>query len=277
MTPPNRRLLTSRAKGWACLASCRFLFLLLALILAGCGATAADSPGGASTATRLPPSGRASQVDRYVAPVILRNPAPSALDVSLSVTIDQQTGDTQSMVEIGLSISSGGRIVQFAGDERVTCNGAALSLKDRAAVFQVLRAPAARVAGTTIHCDYEAGGAVASVSLQIPSAPAITSPIANAQVARGARTIVTYRADPATSTVLGIVALAPGLPSPKAIARLNTPGPSQATVDTSGFAPGPGLLVLTVSLTPHLATTGAPFKSVRTFGTATVPITITWT
>lgn len=64
----------------ACLA-------LLALLLAGCGATVADGPGGPPTGT---PSYTASgsSVDRAVPPVILHNPAPDTLDVSMYVTFD---------------------------------------------------------------------------------------------------------------------------------------------------------------------------------------------
>lgn len=171
---------------------------------------------------------------------------------------------------------SGGQSVQFAGDERVTCDGRDLSLKNRAAVFQVLRAPAARVAGTTVTCAYSAGGVVTDVTLQIPSAPAITSPQEGAQVVRSAQTLVAYHADPATATMLGVVALASSSPSPKVLARLNTPGPLQAMVATTGFAPGPGSLVLSASLTPRIAQTGVSFKSESAFGNATAAVAVTW-
>jgi hypothetical protein len=63
------------------------------------------------------------------------------------------TPDTQAMTEIGLEVLSGGRTVHFAGEERLTCNGVDLPLKGRVAVFQVLWAPPARAAGTSIRCD----------------------------------------------------------------------------------------------------------------------------
>ena len=277
MTPQHRRLLSTGAV-WCRVPAywARSCLLLLALSVAGCGAAATRSPGGTYSTTTPVPSGQGSESDKYVPPVILRNPAPGTLDISLSVQINQQTGDAQSMTEIGLGFLSAGQTVQFAGDERVACNGADLSLKNRTAGFQVLRAPSAQVAGTTLHCDYAAGGAMASVALQIPSAPAITSPPMGAQVVRNAQTLVTYRVDPDTETVVGVVALAPASPSPKALGRLNTPGPLQATVDTSGFTPGPGSLVLTASLTPQIAATGMPFKSVRAFGMAIAPVAVTW-
>jgi hypothetical protein len=198
------------------------------------------------------------------------------LDISLSLTFDQLSGATQSMTEVGLSFMSGGRSVQFTGDERVSCNGVDFPLTNRAAVFQALRAPTAQVSGTTLRCDYTVGGAVASVALQIPSAPAITAPQQGAQVARSAQTRVGYSLDAATASVLGLVALAPGSASPKALAMMNTPGPRQATVDTSTFAPGPGLLTLSASQTPRLTLTSAPFKSASAFGTATATVDVTW-
>ena len=271
MTPGNRRLLSSGAVYWA--PSC---LLLLALTVAGCGAAATRSLGGASSSTTPVPTAQGSDSDEILPSVILRNPAPGTLDVSLSVQIDQQIGDAQLMTDVTLGFSSGGRTVQFAGDERVTCNGADLSLKNRPATFPLLWAPSAQGAGTTLHCEYAAGGAVASVTLQVPSAPAITSPRMGAQVVRSARTLVTYRADPASETVLGVVALAPLSPSPKALGRLSTPSPLQATVDTSGFAPGPGSLALTASLTPQIAAAGVPFHSLMAFGTASVSVAVTW-
>jgi hypothetical protein len=250
--------------------------IALVLLITGCGTTSANRPGARHPAETPTAVVRVSLSDRADVPVLLRNPSPSILDISLSVTFDQPTAGGPAMTEVGLSFQSGGKVVQFTGDERVTCQGARLSLKDRSAVFQALRAPTAQMAGTTIRCDYTAGGGVAGIALQLPAAPAITSPLPDARVARGAQTLVTYRADPATSTLLGIVALAPSSPSPKALARMNVPGPFQATLDTSGFAPGDGSLALTASLTPHIAQTGAAFHSVSAFGTAMALVTVTW-
>lgn len=192
------------------------------------------------------------------------------------VNMEQETGDAQLMADVGLSFSQGEHIVQFAGNERVTCNGADLALKNRAATFQILHAPASQVAGTTMRCDY-AAGAVATVSLQIPSPPAITSPQSGAHIARGTQTLITYRFDSATGSMMGIVALAvPTSSQPKAIAKLNTPGPLQATVDTSHFAPGPGSLALTASLAPHIVSSGLSFKSVNAGGSVMATTAVTW-
>ncbi|HLJ81934.1 MAG TPA: hypothetical protein VKT52_10640, partial [Ktedonobacterales bacterium] len=129
-------------------------------------------------------------------------------------------------------------------------------------------------------CTYSAANVTASVALAIPQPPAITSPRNGARVPRGSATVVAYRYDPATtSTLLGIVALAPvpGAAMPKAIARMNTPSPAQATVDTSRFSPGAGSIVLTATLAPHITGVGAPFKSLSAFGSATAQVNVTWT
>ena len=48
-------------------------------------------------------------------------------------------------------------------------------------------------------------------------------------------------------------------------------------VDTSRFMPGPGMLVLSASLKPHIALTGARFKSAIAFDMATAAVDIMWT
>ncbi len=276
MTSQHQRLVSPGVVWWE-----RCSLILLALVVAGCGATATEVPGGASSAPTNAGTpavfSSGSTGDRVIPSVVLRNPSPGTLDISLSLTFDQLIGDTQPMVEVGLGFASGDHTIQFAGDERVTCDGANPPLKDRAAVFQVLRAPAVQEAGKTVHCDYEAGGAVAGISLQIPTAPAITSPQPGAHVTRSAETLVTYQYDAATGSIRGFVALGPPTSRlAKAIANLNTRSPWHATVDTSTFAPGAGSLVLTMSLAPHFFTSGAPFKSTHVFGDATVPVAVTW-
>jgi hypothetical protein len=133
------------------------------------------------------------------------------------------------------------------------------------------------VAGTPIACEYAAGGASARFALIVPPAPAITSPAAGAEVPRGRQTLVTYQSDPAAGSVMGLVALAPGSDSPKTFVTINRPGPGQATLDTSGFAPGPGTLHLSVALAPAVDTTGVPFKTIRASGIANIAEAVTWT
>ncbi|HKV84931.1 MAG TPA: hypothetical protein VJN88_10270 [Ktedonobacterales bacterium] len=254
--------------------------IVLIMALAGCGRAAAGPTDGTrptNAATGPVQAGQGSSADQVVPPIILTNPAPSALDVSLVVTFNARSGDTPPMTEVGLGFQSGSHPVQFAGDEHVVCNGVALALKNRAADFQILSEPTAQAASSTVRCTYVAAGASAEIALQIPVPPVITAPRPNAQVTRGARTIVTYTYDPATASIMGVVALAPSSPMPKTVAKLNTPGPLQATLDTSQFTPVTGSIALTASLTPHASQTGASFRSVQTFGNATDVVVVSWT
>jgi hypothetical protein len=256
-----------------------FLCLLGVIIvsaLAGCGTTAPNAGTGKHPAQPTATLSSVSISDQAVPPIVLRNPSPDQLDVTLSVTIDQQIGDAQPQIEVGLGFESQGKTVQFSGDEHVSCDGATVDLKNRYAIFQVFRAPATQVVGKTVHCDYTVSGTTAGFSLEIPQAPMILSPKAGSQVVRNQHTIVTFQCDPATCTMIGVVALAPSSPSPKNIAKLGVPGPMQAEINTAIFAPGEGSLALTTSLTPHVATTGAAFKSVRAFGSVTVSSKVTW-
>lgn len=248
--------------------------MLLALVIAGCGTSPLSPAGGSHSSTVVSTTHNS---DAAPSPVVLHDPAPGTLNVSMWVNVEQVTGDAQLMADVGLSFSQGEQIVQFAGNERVTCNGADLALKNRAATFQILHAPVTQAAGTTMRCDYTAAGGVASISLRIPSPPAITAPHSGAQIARGMQTLITYRFDSTTGSMMGIVALAvPTSAQPKAIAKLNTPGPLQATVDTSHFAPGPGSVVITASLAPHIVSSGLSFKSMNAGGSVMATTAVTW-
>ena len=271
-----RSLMRLQTTARHCIMVSWVLTSLLALTLLGCGATTAPLAAGDQHTSVPSPTSPGFIVDRVGPSLILQNPSPDTLDVSLSLTFDQLSGSVESMTEVGLGFMSAGQDISFGGDEHVSCNGVEFPLKDRAAVFQALRAPTAQVVGTTLHCDYAVGGTTSSILLQIPSPPAIVSPQSGAQVAPSAQTRVTYRFDSATATDVGLVALAPGSQPPKVTARMNTPSPRQATVDTSGFAPGPGMLVLSASLAPHITLTGVPFKSVSALGMAMAAVDITW-
>lgn len=256
------------------------VFCLLGVIivsaLAGCGTTGPNAAIAKQLAQPTATRSSGSIIDQAVPPIVLRNPSPDQLDVSLSVTIDQQISDAQPQIEVGLGFESQRKTVQFSGDERVSCDGATVDLKNQYAIFEIFRAPAAQAIGKTVHCDYTAGGTTAGFSLEIPQAPMILSPKAGSQIVRNQHTIVTFQCDPGTCSMLGVVALAPSSPSLKNIATLGVPGPMQADINTSIFAPGEGSLALTASLTPHVVSTGTPFKSVRAFGSVTVSSKVTW-
>jgi hypothetical protein len=256
------------------------------LALGGCGleATTQSAPPHHTLVPTVPASPTVAMLvngpvasDGGVPPVIVHNPAPGTLSVDVSVEVNQGIQDTQSMTDVGLGFYQGQNVVQFAGSERVTCNGTDLPLKDRAAFFELIHAPTAQVVGMTVRCAYAAGGTVAAFAVQLPEPPAITSPTAGAHVSRAAQTIVTYRCDPASCTLRGIVALATDQGKPgKTIAQLETPGPQQATLDTSILPVGPGSIVLTGNMKLPITTSGAAFASTSGTGDISFPVAVTW-
>src|SRR5262249_17341843 len=133
------------------------------------------------------------------------------LNVFIAMQYAPQGPGTLAVLDVHLSLTSGGRLVQFAGgDERVTCEGATLTQDSNIASFEVVPTPpvqASGTSGTIVRCKYAAGGTTAGVSLRIPPMPAITSPQPGDQLQRSAHTPVTYSYDATTTSVSGIVAL----------------------------------------------------------------------
>lgn len=201
----------------------------------------------------------------------MRDPSPGQLEVYINVTIGGYERTTREQTTIGLSFASNGRLVQFAGHERLTCNGTSLPLHNRIAVFQVAEAPTSTLEGHPFSCAYSAGGTSATLMLAIPSAPVICSPQDFAQVPRSPNTLITYEVR--GGKLLGIVALGPGA---KAIAHLDTPRLLQATVNTSAFTTGAGSLSLTQMLDLQVTRTGTPFKSLGAGGTTMTMVAVTW-
>ena len=249
---------------------------LLALTLLGCGATTAPLAAGDQHTPVPSPTSPGFIVDRVGPSLILQNPSPDTLDVSLSLTFDQLSGSVESMTEVGLGFMSAGQDISFGGDEHVSCNGVEFPLKDRAAVFQALRAPTAQVVGTTLHCDYAVGGTTSSILLQIPSPPAIVSPQSGAQVAR-------ERAD--TRHLQVRFCDRHGRWSRRAGSRLaaaESHRKDEHAKSTAGdcghewFCAWPRHARSDASLAPHITLTGVPFKSVSALGMAMAAVDITW-
>src|SRR5258708_18772762 len=193
------------------------LCLLAGSQLVGCGI--GDSAGTAR-----------AQSDIGAPPILLRDPSPGQLAAYINVTIGGYEPTTRQTTSVGLSFSSNGRLVQFAGHERLTCNGTAVPLQNQIASFQVAQAPTSTLEGHPFSCTYSASGISAALMLTIPSAPVIRSPQDFAQVPRSTNTLITYEVR--GGKLLGIVALGP---EAKAIAHLDTPRLLQATVNTSAF------------------------------------------
>lgn len=233
------------------------LCLLFGSQLVGCGTGDSEGTSGSS--------------DVGAAPILLHDPSPGQLEAHINVTMGGYDPTTRETTSVGLSFSSNGRLVQFAGHERLTCNGIAVPLQNQVASLQVVQAPTSTLEGRPFSCTYSAGGTSATLLLTIPYAPVIRSPQDRAQVPRSTHTLITYEVR--SEKLLGIVALGP---EAKAIAELDTPSRMHATVDTSTFSTGAGSLSLTQTLNLQVTQTGAPFKSLGAGGTAMTMITVTW-
>ncbi len=249
--------------------------MTLCLLLVGCASQGTSISQGASATQPAYGSQTAgtvlSQADRADPPVILRDPSPGQLEVFVNVMMGGYDRTTREQTMIGLGFASNGRIVQFAGQERLTCNGTSLPLHNRFAVFQVAEALTSSLEGKTFSCTYRASTASATLTFTIPHAPIIRSPQDLAQVPRKVNTLISYHVQ--GGQLLGIVALGSGV---KAIAHLDTDGIMQATVDTSAFPPGNGSISLTQTLDPQATQTGVPFKSLGVAGTAMTMVAVTW-
>jgi len=108
-----------------------------------------------------------SQSDIGAPPILLRDPSPSQLEAFINATMGGYERTTREMTTIGLSFSSNGRLVQFAGHEHLTCNGSAVLLQNRVASFQVAEAPSSTLEGHPFSCTYSAGGTSATLMLTI--------------------------------------------------------------------------------------------------------------
>ncbi len=238
-------------------------FLLALCLLAGSQLVGCGTGDSAGTSR--------AQSDIGAPPILLRDPSPGQLAAYLNVTIGGYERTTRGTTSVSLSFSSNGRLVQFAGHERLACNGTAVPLQKQVASFQVAQAPTSTLEGHPFSCTYSAGGISATLLLTIPSAPVIRSPQDLAQVPRSPNTLITYEAR--GGKLLGIVALGPGA---KAIAHLDTPRLLQATVNTSAFTTGAGSLSLTQMLALQVTQAGTPFKSLGAGGTAMTMVAVTW-
>lgn len=251
------------------------LSLLFCLELAACGSQGIPGPEGANGNPQAgsPPSSFQSISDQAVPPVILHDPAPGELEVSFNVNIAGYGADRGNTL-IGLSFLSHGKVVQLIGHEELLCNGRAMPVHQQYALFQLVDAPSRTIEGKTMSCTYRGRNISTTFSFTVPRTPAIRSPQDGARVLRSGHTVVTYDYDAQGGKLLGIVALGPGAKT--VTDHLNTPGPMQATLDTSAFTTGEGSFSLSLALAPRVTWIGMPFRSLDAEGTANVMVTVTW-
>ena len=211
------------------------------------------------------------QSDKAVPPVILRNPAPGQLEVSIDITMGGYERTNRGMTTIGLGFLSNGRPVQFAGNEHLTCIGHTVPLHNLIAFFQIAQAPTDTLEGRTLSCTYSVGGVSTTLAFAVPFAPVILSPRDLAQAPRSTDTLITYHVQ--GGELQGIVALRSGT---KALARLDTLGSMRAVVNTSAFPAGVGSISLSQTLALQATQSGTPFKALHAEGTGMTMVTVTW-
>lgn len=200
-------------------------------------------------------------------PVVLSSTAPAKLDVSVILTLGGYDLQSRDSTTIDFGFTSGGRPVNFVGDEQVACDGA--SLTRYVGAYEVV-VPTASISGKTVTCVYRSGATSATVTLVIPTAPDIVSPRDGARIPRGTATVLTYQTPP--GMLQAVVATGP---KSKALPSAGAVSATQATIDTNLLAAGAGALTLTEDLdlqTPQ----STPFRSFKLQGSAMTMIQVTW-
>lgn len=244
------------------------LFALFWLLVSSQLIACANSGTGTGSSQDTGLQGGASQAGPP--PITLRDPSPRQLSVFVAVKIGGYDATTRNETTIDFLFTSKGRVVQFAGSEQLVCNGKALSLHAQVGDSQIVGTTKA-LEGQTFHCTYSANHTSSTVIFTVPRTPTISMPQDRARLPRSKNTPIVY--DTKGGTLMGIVAL--GSPA-KAIARLDTPGVGQATVDTSSFPTGAGSIALTETFAISVTQTGTPFASLGARGDVFVSIDVTW-
>jgi hypothetical protein len=194
----------------------------------------------------------------------LSDTSPGRLELSLSLMMGGDTAET----EMNVIFRHEGRRVRFLAGEQLSCNG--LAVPGYGTNFH-LKAPSDIFSGKLMTCLSTSGRTSASFTFTAPLAPAILSPEEHAQVARSARTPVSYRLSP--DQAFHVVALAP---PKKAWTPTAAFQPNPVLLDTSAFPSGPGSIVIHQFFTlPDLR--GPDFQSVRLQGgSAGYTLHVTW-
>lgn len=243
-----------------------FCFLIGSQLTA-CGNVGTGAGSGSSQDTGIAP-GQASL--SAPAPVVLRDPSPTQLAVLVAVKIGGYDAATRDKTTIDFLFSSKGRVVQFAGSERLVCNGKAVSLRGQSQDNQIA-GPISALSGQTFRCTYSAAHTTATLTFTVPPAAVISTPQQQARLPRSKNTRVVYETQ--GGTLMGIVASGT---EAKAIARLATPVEGQASVDTSSFPTGVGSIALTETRVISITQTGTPFTALYARGDVLASIDVTW-
>ncbi|TME57725.1 MAG: hypothetical protein E6I58_04880 [Chloroflexi bacterium] len=172
-------------------------------------------------------------------PVILADTSPGRFQVSVFVSMGGYDRTSRDSATLDINVTAGGHPIRFTRNEGVTCNGTALTRFVGA--FEGTF-PLDGISGKAMTCEYVSGTKSASVTLAMPRKLRILTPREGEAVSRGARTDITYDADPSGAPPWGVVAISADA---KASALPMNTTSTHSALDTSTFTPGPGSIALT--------------------------------
>jgi hypothetical protein len=172
-------------------------------------------------------------------PVVLADTSPGQLQIGLFISMGGYDRSTRDGARVDINVTAGGHPVRFTRNEGVTCNGTALTRFVGA--FEGTF-PLDRISGKPMTCEYVSGTKSASVTLPVPRKLRILTPREGEAVPRGARTEITYDADPGGEPPWAVVALSADA---KASALPVNTTAARASLDTSNLTPGSGSISLT--------------------------------
>ena len=198
-------------------------------------------------------------------------PPPAVVDVAASALviqpsiIDVDPSPSDGKVPVIVAFLQGGKSVQLASSNTVTCNGVTLAWSG---IGYGGRVPIV-AAGGDLAVVHARAGVSTPVHVTVPARPVVTSPAAGASLPRATSLTITYVAAASAGIRPGAGDGATGL------SGAEQPDSGTATLDVSKLAPGPG--TVDVSRRVVSSPTGTGFASVvTTYTISSASIHVTW-
>jgi hypothetical protein len=253
---------------------------LSALLVAACqsvhSGTVLSTP--ANSLGPTPSAARANMIIDQAGPppVVLEDTSPGQLAAQVNLTMGGYDPATRDLAELSIVFLHQGQWVRFVRGERLTCNGTILPGPGTA--FD-LKVPAATIGGKQVACTYVSGGKSATLVFTAPPMPTLVAPADASRIVRSHTTPVRFRVG-GQNTMFYITALGAGSkswvfpwgdPPTRGPANPST----QATLDTSALAAGPGSINLVQSFTLE-DLRGVGFQSADGSGDAVSIVSVTW-
>lgn len=194
---------------------------------------------------------------------------PSILHVFVSVSVSGGVPWSNPRTFVNVQFLSHGEAISFHANETLACDGSpTLTLSDR---LTHLGYPTSEVASRPFSCLYTSKGRSAQFAVLIPAAPEITSPAEGAHVPRAQATTITFTASSANAEIDAFSG--PDTPPGDGIAQVIASG--TASIDTSHFIAGPGLIRIEETPSARVIATGN-FASVAAECSANTQVHVTW-